>query len=542
MPKSLYETITDEYTNSKSYREEKIEPRWRDNIQLVAPKYGVFATDPEWPDMRFDSTGTECSLLLADGMFGNLCGADSKWFRYVFVDDKLNQNKIANQLLEEMSLYMLQVFNRSTFYDVGPEFLQLGNVLTATMSVDPEPNEDRIICTVEHPRAVYIKTDARGMVNTVFIRKYLRADQAAEEFGEENLDDSIRRELSTGSMEEYEFIECVRPRVNWKPGSKLAKEWRYGVYIFRVGDEKKQFIVESGSKTFPKAVWRWALRGNEPYGWTPIDDTMPDIRTCNQMVRTMLLAANKMADPAQFFPEEGRAWSTDPGSRNYYRDPNRKPFKDDAAGYRLEGDLLVSFQDRVRKALKIDHFLMLLNRNEKMTAREVIERKREGLSVVAATVGKFETEALDRIHARFLQIEADAHRLPGYREGEVLPKELQGKELKVEYLGPIPQQQKLVALEQGILSAVETTVPIFQLWPNTLDKIKAQIIVDRIWRANGATEEAIRSDKEWTQIQADKAKQAAEADQAAMKQQAAGKIDPNVVPTPGSPAAQMVGG
>ena len=533
----LYDELVDEYQECKTYKETYVEPRWKDIVTLVTPKYGVFAQDIKWADARFDSIGTECSVLLGDGMFGNLCPSSSLWFRYQLATQN-KKNKKFDKNLEELTEYMLDVFNRSTFYDVGPEFMQIGNTLTPCMDVREDKADGRIICSIDHPRSTYFKVNSRGKVETVYVRRYFTAEQAAEEYGEENLDDDIKQALKDGSSTEYEFIECTRKRADAKPGSKLASEWAFGEYAFRIGDGKKRFLRESGAKEFPKIVWRWSTRGNEPYAYTPIDDAMPDIRTCNQMVRTFLIAQQKSADPAKFFPKEGRNWSTNPGSRGYYTDPNRKPYTfDDAAGYRADIEMFNMFRERVKQAMKVNHFLMLLQLDQNdMTAREVVERKREGMSVTSSTIGRCETEALDRIHRRFLQIEADAGRL------NFLPPELAGAGIKVEYLGPIAQQQKQVYMEQGILGAIDTSIPVFKLWPSSLDKIKSQLLIDHIWEANGAPAESIRDDKEWLKIQEDKAQQAAQAQQAALQQQTASNIDPNVKPEEGSPAQAMVGG
>ena len=75
--KSLYKEITDEYVAAKAYRERYVEPRWKETVQLVVPKYGFFGTDPVWADARYDTIGSECSALLGDGMFGNLSPANS---------------------------------------------------------------------------------------------------------------------------------------------------------------------------------------------------------------------------------------------------------------------------------------------------------------------------------------------------------------------------------------------------------------------------------------------------------------------------------
>jgi len=537
----LYEDLNDTYTLAKKYREVHVETRWQDVIKLVVPKYGTCGSQAVWSDARFDSMATECSSLLADGMFGNLCPSNMMWFRYQFEKANLNKDKTGAGILEEMTEYMAQVFNRSTFYDIGPEYLQIGNSIgTATMDIREDKETQSIICSIEHPRAVYCRVNARNEIVETYSVRYLTVEQIADEFGEEALTDTMRVSLSSSDDTEYELVEVCKRRDNSKPDSQLSKEWKYGEYTFIPSDPRKKVILESGAKELPKIVWRWSLRGNEPYAWSPVNDCMPDIRTCNQMIRTMLTVKNKQADPAKWLPSEGRTWSSDPGSTNYYRDPNRRMFKDEITGYMFDYEALGLMQQRIRKAMKVDHFLMLMQLEAQMTAREVMERKREGMSVVAATVGAFETMALDRIHSRFLQIEAAAHRLPGFRPGDSYPPDILRESMRVEYLGPISQQQKQIAVEQGIMSALESAVSVFKLWNTTLAKINPEVLIDKIWTANGAPVEALKTNEEYQKSLADAAKAAQEQQQQALQAEIAKKSNPQVAPQPGSQQAQAM--
>lgn len=529
---ALYESLSRKFESAKAYRNKYVDPKMEEAIELVLPVYGEFGSEPSWPDCRFDSIGTECVELLADGMFGNLTPSNQMWFRYQFEDPKLNEDKASAKALEELTDHMLKVFNRSTYYDVGPELLQMGiTVGTGSMDIHEEKSEGRIICSPEHPRAVYVTNDAMGQVAVVFVVKYMTAEQAVEEYGEENIEDSIKEHLKTNDNTEFEFVECVKRNPNVKPNSPFATEWAWQEYSFRRGDTRKMILRQRGARTFTKPTWRWKTRGSNPYGWAPVATAMPDIRTCNQIVRTWLMNLQKTADPASFDPEEGRNWSRDPGSRNFYRDPNRRGYYDQLPPMTpaIEATLDV-MQKRVRQALKVDSFLMLMQMEAQMTAREIVERKREGMTVVSSTVGKFETETLDWIHERFLSIEAQGGRL------KMLPPELTGNKLKVEYLGPISQMQREIFIEQGIVSAIETSATIFTIWPETKMKIKGALLVDRIWRANGAPEDALRNDEEYTQVLDQIAKAKQQADQQAQMAALGAKINPMEAAAPGSPA------
>jgi hypothetical protein len=538
MADAIYKELSDEFTALKHYRENSgVETRMRSAVQLVVPKYGVFGTDPVWPDVRFDTIGTECVSLLGEGFFSNVSPSSSPWSHYISMsaqDDKDNEKR---KLCERLTKRMEDVFARSTYYASGPEWFQLfASMPVSVIDVREDKETGRVICTVEHPRAVYIKTDARNNAVAFYIRKFLTADQVAREWGEEKLDDSLGAEYKRASTKEYEFIEVCRLRKGYNNGSPIATDWRWGEYVFRQGDSRQQLYFEGGAKTCPKIDLRWGLRGNEPYAYTPVDDATPDIRTCNQMARTMLVVKEKQAEPAEWYPEEGKAWSSDPRSKNYYRDPSRRMYKDDITGYTFDHEAHDFFQQRVRKALKVDSFLMLMHIDTKMTAREVVERKREGMSVTAAQVGRVEV-ALDKLHWRFLQIEYDAGRLEEFAEL------FEGDgDIKIEHSGPLSMLSKQVYVEQSIVGALNIEALVLNLWPNEKYRIKPSVLTENIWKAEGSPADALLDEKQYAKVMQEVAAQQQAQMQAAIMQQMAGKADPMRAPERGSPAEAMVGG
>jgi hypothetical protein len=529
----LYVELTDEFARMKTYREIHVEKRMKENVELIVPKYGIFNPDPIWEDKRYDSIGTECAWLLAEGMFGNHCPANEPWFRYVEVGS--NANSANNKYLEKLSEFMMEVFNRSTFYDIGPETTLVGATMPcASVDIHEDKNDNRIICSLEHPRAVYAKTNAWGQVDTVYVREYYTGEQAAGIWDE--LDPVVQKSADDGDDTTYEFLEIVKKREKYDNQSKFPKEWMYGEYTIRTGDTTQKIYEETGCKEFPKPTWRWSTRGHEPYAWTPSDDAMPDIRTCHQMVRTMLTTYQANADPARVLPDEARSWSTNPGAKNFARDMNRKAYTLEPGNARYENDMMLALRERVKQAYKVNHFLMLMQQEREMTAREVLERKRESMSVTSSVSGKYQTELLDRLHRRFLDIEMSAKRAPPPPQGL--------KTFKIEYRGPIAQLQRQVFIQQGIIGSMETLLPLYTFapWQSGSDKLKIQVITDKVWEANAAPKEALRDNDEWTKIQQDKAEAAAKAQDRLMKQETAKGIDPNVKPAEGSPAQAMVGG
>ena len=535
-----FDALDKEYRLAKTYRDQHVDPNWQEVVELVLPEYSEFGTDAPWEDNRYDSVGTEALTMLADGMFGNLTPSSQMWFRYQFADSSLNKGSVGGQLLDDLTEHMVGVFNRSTYYDAGPEFLQIGAGFgPSCLDIHEDKTDEVIVCRNENPRSVYVVENSRGQVRVVFTRRYYRPSQAVEEFGREALPDATVKLYDSGNDDTEDlYVESVRRNENFDPTkTKEARYWAFVEEVFIPGDSRKVILRTTYARTFSKPTWRWKTRAGNPYGWSCLANAMPDIRTANQIVRTWLMNLQRAADPATWDPEEGRSWSRDPGSRNYYKDPNRRGFKDDVPSMTPHIESTLEFvHQRVRQALKVDAFLMLMQLESQMTAREIVERKREGMTVVSATLGKFETEGLDLLHARFLSIEAAAGRLPE------IPDELKGKQLKVEYLGPISQMQREIYIEQGIISALEAATPIFTLWPETRAKITPSLLIDRVWRANAAPEDALRTDKQYQDVLQKQAEAAAAAEQKLQASKMGEKIDPNMKPQAGSMASKMTGG
>lgn len=532
--KSAFKRLTEEYPILKSYRETYVEPRMKEIVQLVFPRYATFGPDPEWKDSRYDTIGTESATLRSKGFFSNCSPSAAPWFRYQFADPDKNKDKGRLKLLERLNEHMIAAFNRSTYYIVGPEWFQVACGFASSLDIREDKDSETIICTVDHPRSVYLKVNARNDVIGVYTRRFLTIDQIAEEFGEENLDADLRSILSQSSMQTYEFVDACVFRPEWKPNSPFNTDWKWGEYTFRPDARAEKFYYEGGAREFPKAVLREGIRGHDPYPYTPLDDAMPDIRTCNKMAYQMLEVKDKQANPATWYPREQPSWSTDAGSKHYYNDPNRWIRKDEIGSYSFDDKAHEFFHIRVRKALSVDEFLMLMQIETQMTAREVVERKREGMSVTSADLGGA-LRALDAVHARFLQIEREARRLDEFAEL------FDGSEIKVEYMGLLAQQQKQVYMESGIVGALQTEAAIFTLWPMEKFRIKPQVLTEDIWRANAAPEDALASDEEYGMaVQAFQQAQIQQ-QQAAIAAAVAQKADPMKKPEQGSPAESMMG-
>lgn len=511
MSKTKCEEMQDLFTSLKSKREtgenarRAPESRWRDAVQYVLPLYTDF-WEEELEDKRIDTTATECVHLLADGMIGNVCPPNSPWVRFRFAKNELNDDSELCKWLEEVQERLNDAIERSNFYDAVLRGARVASSFgPATMLITEDVGEGRIDCIIPDPVEVYLITDKRGRVNGVIRRYTMTARQIAEEFGEDNgkYSQSLKNCIEKNPENEFTVYHAIVPRKERRPDSHAAVDMPFASYHWEDGGN--EFIRESGYKTFAAPTWRYELRGNDPYGYCPTDDAMPEIKMLNQMRATLLLAAEKNVDPALDIPEERGYIDRNPGGSNFYRDGGRPISRiPGGEGFPLTLEMMQDSRERIRKIYKVEHFLSLVQQDKQMTAREVFERKAEKITVSGSSVGMFQ-EWIGQILNRFLQIEFDAKRMPPPPAGQ--EGTLNRAELKIEYIGPFAQASKEIASAQGIINTLSTSAIIFELWEETKDKVKPDVLIDQVFSSGGMPEKALRSEEEYKAVQQAKAKQ-----------------------------------
>ena len=142
-----------------------------------------------------------------------------------------------------------------------------------------------------------------------------------------------------------------------------------------------------------------------------------------------------------------------------------------------------------------------------MTAREVVERHEEKMLQLGPVMERLTDELLDPLIDRTFSVLLRNGDLPPP------PEELQGMELKVEYISILAQAQKLVGT-----SAVERLASfvgnLAGVRPEVLDKINFDEMVDQYGGMLGVPPQLIRPDEEVAKLRQARAQQAAQAQQA----------------------------
>ena len=134
-----------------------------------------------------------------------------------------------------------------------------------------------------------------------------------------------------------------------------------------------------------------------------------------------------------------------------------------------------------------------------MTAREVLERTQEKMNILGPVVQRMQFEFLGRIIERVYNI-LDRARMFPEPEDEETQELLRNQELKIEYISPLAQAQKMSGLV-NIEQAVAFVAQIAQFNQAALDKVDWNETINRYFDMLGAPAAMKRTDDEYLAIQ-----------------------------------------
>jgi hypothetical protein len=172
-------------------------------------------------------------------------------------------------------------------------------------------------------------------------------------------------------------------------------------------------------------------------------------------------------------------------------------------------------EEQIRRAFFTDLFLMLTNLDRpQMTATEVAERHEEKLLMLGPVLENIHNDLLDPLIDRTFGIMLRNGLIPP------APEELQGKELKVEYISILAQAQRAVGVN-SIRQTAGFIMDLAQVAPNVMDKFDADQAVNQFADMQGVPPTIIRSDKNVAIMRQQRAQQQAAQAAAAQAPEAA---------------------
>ncbi|KKL04300.1 hypothetical protein LCGC14_2617450, partial [marine sediment metagenome] len=373
-------------------------------------------------DQNFDDKGEErgkmsytgipnaALSIWADGMQGHMVSQSLRWFKSVLDNIELNKNDEIQAYLQRYDEAMYAEFNKSNFYAIlGEWFRDAGSIGTATLFTEEDVGNGVAVHIPIHPREIFISEDRYGNVDTVYREFFLTARQAVDIFGDEKLSKDVTDNAESHPEKRHEFIHAVYPNTDRMFNSILSIHKKYAsVYIQSTADKiSDKTLRSSGFDLNPYAVWRLRKNSDEIYGYSPAADAMVDIKSLNQMSRTLMKAAHMAVAPPQNVPEHMRGHTRlEPDGLNYYEKGGDKmtPVQT-GVNFPIGIDRENKIQQIIEDKYRVEFFMILARAEREMTATEIMERQAEKVPTSAAVEeqAKEEEKTMEKVDQEFFR-------------------------------------------------------------------------------------------------------------------------------------------
>lgn len=510
------------YQALKNERSSWVE-HWREMCDYIQPRRARFlTTDPQSAGTKknqhiINSVATWASRTLASGMMAGITSPARPWFRLTTPDPDLAEYGSVKDWLFLCEERIRLAFQRSNIYNALHQvYADLGTPGTAVLHVE-EDKEDLIRGYVLPIGSYALANSARLRVDTVYREVSMTAAQLVEQFSIERCSDMVKRAYENGQVDQrFTVLHIIEPNREMKRGRAGPEGMPIrSCWVEAGAGDNQQPLRESGFEEFPTMCPRWTVTGEDVYGSSPAMDALGDVRALQVLERKKGQMVAKIVDPPMRAPKSlmNQHTSLLPGDTTFVDSlgPNQTyapAFEIPPAAIAVVGAEIREHESRIKTAFFADLWLSLTQGDAgQMTAREVVERHEEKMLQLGPVMERLTDELLDPLIDRTFAILLRSGDLPPP------PKELQGVELRVEYLSILAQAQKLVGT-----SAVERLASfvgnLAGAHPEVLDKVNFDEMVDHYGDMLGVPPKLIRPDDEVAQLRQQRAQQQAQAQQA----------------------------
>ena len=493
----------------------KFEPDWTEAQTYADNVVMNWGTPGDIPKRakRYTSKPFNYNKTLVAGILGYAVSPSLVWFKLGLEDPKMLKGWGVKDWLEDCEKEMLAMFNRSNFYrETNPAVKDSTCIGHGTLYID-EGEDFRMRFTHFPANEIFLDVNAYGEVDTCFRWYADTLRNIVNYFGEDNVCESMRELYKESARwnDSYEILMCVYPRENYNAELKDAKNMPYAcIYV----DLKNNYIIkESGFNEFPFAVFEWERYSGHAYSSSPAQDAMPDIKALNIIKKSSLQIAQTSAEPPMLASQEMKNIDLSPRGITY------KPTKDSTLepvrtgdNYPITLQELANYEEAVKDWFYVDYFLALQQKQGNMTATEVMELQGEKAATLTTFIVNL-NEFLSNIITRSFRILMRAGRLPPPPTSLLQ----QNAIIKIEFTGPLSQNQKKHHQMGGTVQALSAIGPIMQMFPAAGDFIDGDELMRSTMEGMGMPQNIIREENDVQKLR--EARAQAEAEAQAQQQQ-----------------------
>lgn len=395
-------------------------------------------------ELMFDATAALALQRFSAVLESLLTPQASQWHRLIPSDPSLKKNAQVRRYLDDVNarLFRYRYRPKANFSgQIQPTYMGLGAYGSGVLFVDALPGGGIRYRHVHLAEAYFIENH-QGLVDTLYRKFQLTAQQAIKRFGESTLPEQIISASKSPTQKDtrFEFLHCVYPREDYDPERLDEKGMQYeSIYISCAGQRE---IKRGGYASFPYPLSRYTQSPGEVYGRSPAMLGLPAIKVLNEEKKTVLKQGHRIVDPVLLLHDDGQisGFSLKPGALNYgaVNADGRALVQTLPSGNIAVGKDMMDDERAVINDLFLVSLFQILVETPAMTATEVLERAREKGMLLAPTMGRQQSELLGPLVERELDILA--------RQGLLPPPpavfEEAGASYTVEYDSPMARMQR----------------------------------------------------------------------------------------------------
>lgn len=419
----------------------------------------------------FDSTGSLALGRFAAAVESILTPRTQRWHTLSAHDDKLDKMPRVRRYCEAWTdiLFKARYSPRSGFtYASGETYMSLGAFGNGCIFLDEQIGQDlryRSLFVGE----IWFGTDFSGRIDRVHRKLNLNARQAKAQFGNK-LSERISKAAEKSPEQEFQFIHCVKPRRDYDSGRRDFRGMPWASYYVEATDNS--LVSEGGYRTLPYLPSRFTTAPREVYGRGPASMVLPTLNTINEQAKTLLRAGQRAVDPPIMTVDDDALETFNLKSSAINRGflgPNGEPL---AVPFNSGADIPmgIEFVQDSRGVINDAFFVTLfqiLAQQPQMTATEALLRAQEKGELLGPSVGRQQTELLDPMIERELDL---LGHVPGL--GPEMPPELMeaGGMLSISYTSPLDRMQR-AGDGAAMLRWLESVIPAAQIRPEVLNPV-----------------------------------------------------------------------
>ena len=423
-----------------------------------------------------DSTPIIALRNFYSGMMSGATNPAQNWFRFKIRNYNMENDYQVKIWCSEVEKLMRDVFNSSMIYTKLPfVYKQLGTFGFSTLSLESD-FDDVFIAKVLPIGSYRYSKNYKGNVDTLFREYSETAKNIVEQFGINNVSNSIQQAYNSSPLSYFEIIHAVMPNPNHDNKKVWAKNKKYiSVYYEKASNDK--FLSVSGFDKFPYVVFESEVNGEDIYpSDSPAINALPDVKQLFTMIKEEAKAVKKIVSPQYRGPAMYKDKKLSSSPEFYIPDDEQgngvKPVHEvNPQILQLENNI-ISMKNTIKEHFYNDLFAMILNTAERgRTATEVNELKEEKMVLLSPLLLQIHSglnKVFDWVFNEFISVDI----LPE------APDQIQGGEIEIEFVSTLAQAQKVVKI-----SAMERFTTFVINIANSLDptlryKLNGNKIID----------------------------------------------------------------